>query len=224
MAFSHLAMPAFMARVFRPLAAATTNVATSGSAGVSTKTPSLPEGAELATVAAGCFWGVEHIYRKHFKDVKAGGGLYDARVGYTGGSTSNPTYRDVCSGTTGHAEALQITFDPAKISYRELIEFLYRTHDPTTANRQGNDRGTQYRSAIYYHSPQQEAIAREVTKQIQEAGWFGHGVPITTEIQPATQWYDAEEGHQLYLDRNPMGYQCENHFVRKFADLPASQL
>ncbi|KAJ1330827.1 peptide-methionine (S)-S-oxide reductase [Microdochium nivale] len=224
MAFSHLAMPAFMARVFRPLAAATTNVssgANGSSAGISTK--ALPEGAELATVAAGCFWGVEHIYRKHFKDAKSGGGLYDARVGYTGGSTTNPTYRDVCSGTTGHAEALQITFDPAKISYRELIEFLYRTHDPTTANRQGNDRGTQYRSAIYFHSPQQERVAREVTEQVRAAQWFGSS-PITTEIAPAGPWYDAEEGHQLYLENNPSGYQCENHFFRKFSDLPASQL
>ncbi|KAH7034544.1 peptide methionine sulfoxide reductase MsrA [Microdochium trichocladiopsis] len=215
-------MPAFMARLFRPLTSVTTNVsgATNGAAGINR---ALPEGAELATIAAGCFWGVEHIYRKHFKDAKNGGGLYDARVGYTGGTTSNPTYRDVCSGTTGHAEALQITFDPTKISYRELIEFLYKTHDPTTANRQGNDRGTQYRSAIFFHSPQQEAIAREVTEQVQAAQWFGSS-PITTEIKPATQWYDAEDGHQLYLERNPHGYQCENHFLRKFAPLPASSL
>jgi len=219
MAFSQLAMPAFMARLFRPLSSVTTNV--SGATNGAATSKALPEGAELATVAAGCFWGVEHIYRKHFKDAKNGGGLYDARVGYTGGSTTNPTYRDVCSGTTGHAEALQITFDPKKITYRELIEFLYKTHDPTTANRQGNDRGTQYRSAIYYHTPDQERIAREVTDQVAAAQWFGSS-PITTEIKAAGPWYDAEDGHQLYLDRNPHGYQCENHFVRKFAPLPGS--
>jgi len=188
----------------------------------------IPAGAETATLASGCFWGVEHIFRKHFKDAKDGGGLYDARVGYTGGKTSNPSYRQVCSGTTGHAEALQLIYNPAVITYRDLIEFFYRTHDPTTKNAQGNDRGTQYRSAIFYHSPEQERVARAVTEQVKEAGWFsrrnkmGVVVPeeITTQIAPAGKWYDAEGMHQEYLTENPYGYQCPTHFVRGLPALP----
>ncbi|KAJ1323684.1 peptide-methionine (S)-S-oxide reductase [Microdochium nivale] len=188
----------------------------------------LPAGAEQATLAAGCFWGVEHIYRKHFPSAEAGGGLYDARVGYTGGDKSNPSYRQVCSGTTGHAEALQLTYDPSKITYRDLIEFFYRVHDPTTKNAQGNDRGTQYRSAIFFHSPEQERIARHVTQQVADAGWFTRrnrmGVvvpePIVTQIAPAGKWYDAEGMHQEYLDANPSGYQCPTHFLREMPSLP----
>ncbi|KAH7014490.1 peptide methionine sulfoxide reductase MsrA [Microdochium trichocladiopsis] len=188
----------------------------------------IPEGAEKATLAAGCFWGVEHIFRKHFKDAKDGGGLYDARVGYTGGDKSNPSYRQVCSGTTGHAEALQLIYNPSRITYRELIEFFYRIHDPTTKNAQGNDHGTQYRSAIFTHSAEQDRIAREVTQQVKDARWFmrrnrmGVVVPedITTQIVPAGKWYDAEGMHQEYLTDNPYGYQCPTHFVRGMPPLP----
>lgn len=118
------------------------------------------------TGASGCFWGTEHIFRKHYADK----GLLDAKVGYIGGkdSSKNPSYEEVCTGRTGHAEAVQIKFDPAKVSYGELVEFLYRTHDPTTKDRQGNDRGTQYRSAIFPHNEEQLEEAKKVTQQIQE--------------------------------------------------------
>ncbi|OAA55244.1 Peptide methionine sulfoxide reductase MsrA [Niveomyces insectorum RCEF 264] len=172
----------------------------------------IPATAQKATVAAGCFWGVEHEYRKHF----GGKGLYDARVGYIGGDAQNPSYRAVCSGQTGHAEATQITFDPARISYRQLIEFFYRMHDPTTKNQQGNDRGTQYRSGIFYHDEEQAAIARDVTAKANEQWWHGR---IVTEILPAGQWWDAEDYHQLYLEKNPSGYVCASHHLRPFPDL-----
>lgn len=172
----------------------------------------IPEGAERATVAAGCFWGVEHMYRKHFGSK----GLYDARVGYIGGDSSNPSYRAVCSGNTGHAEATLLIYDPTRISYTQLLEFFYRMHDPTTPNSQGPDQGTQYRSGIFYHSPEQEKIAREVTAKANEQWYKGK---IVTEILPANQWWDAEEYHQLYLDRNPGGYECPSHFLRSFPEL-----
>ncbi|KAK4109339.1 methionine sulfoxide reductase A [Canariomyces notabilis] len=174
--------------------------------------PTIPEGAERATVAAGCFWGVEHLYRKHFADK----GLYDARVGYIGGDTANPSYRAVCSGNTGHAEATLLIYDPTRLSYTQLLEFFYRMHDPTTLNQQGPDRGTQYRSGIFYHSPEQEKIARDVTRRANEQWWGGR---IVTEILPAKQWWDAEDYHQLYLTKNPHGYECPSHFLRSFPDL-----
>ncbi|KAL2022051.1 hypothetical protein VTK56DRAFT_6095 [Thermocarpiscus australiensis] len=172
----------------------------------------VPEGAEKATVAAGCFWGVEHLYRKHFGDK----GLYDARVGYIGGDASNPSYKAVCSGNTGHAEATLLLYDPSRLTYAQLLEFFYRMHDPTTKNQQGPDRGTQYRSGIFYHSPEQEAIARDVTRRANEQWWGGK---IVTEILPAKQWWDAEEYHQLYLTKNPHGYECPSHFLRPFPEL-----
>ncbi|KAM7188487.1 peptide methionine sulfoxide [Rhypophila sp. PSN 637] len=184
----------------------------SQSAAMSTAPVTIPEGAEKATVAAGCFWGVEHMYRKHF----GGKGLYDAWVGYIGGDSSNPSYRAVCSGQTGHAEATQIIYDPNKITYSQILDFFYRMHDPTTSNQQGPDRGTQYRSGIFYHSPEQETIAREITKKANEQWWHGK---IVTEILPAKQWWDAEDYHQLYLDKNPAGYECPSHYLRKFPDL-----
>ncbi|KAF1833880.1 peptide methionine sulfoxide reductase msrB/msrA [Decorospora gaudefroyi] len=171
-----------------------------------------PPGAQTATVAAGCFWGVEHMYRREYK----GKGLYDARVGYIGGDTENPGYRAVCSGRTGHAEALQISYDPTQLSYRTLLEFFYKMHDPTTPNRQGPDVGTQYRSAIFYHDAEQEKIARDVTQKVDQQWWKGG---VATEILQAGRWWDAEEYHQLYLDHNPGGYECPSHFLRKFPDL-----
>jgi len=172
----------------------------------------IPEGAEKATVAAGCFWGVEHMYRKAFE----GKGLYDARVGYIGGDSKSPSYRSVCSGRTGHAEALQITYDPSKLTYRTLLEFLYRMHDPTTLNSQGPDTGSQYRSGIFYHSPEQKAIAEEVTKKVDEQWWKGK---VCTQILEAGEWWDAEDYHQKYLELNPSGYECPSHYLRKFPDL-----
>ncbi|KAF2273104.1 peptide methionine sulfoxide reductase msrB/msrA [Westerdykella ornata] len=183
---------------------------------------SIPEGAQKATVAAGCFWGVEHMYRKQF----ANNGLIDARVGYIGGDATNPSYRAVCSGRTGHAEALQVVYDPEKVSYRTLLEFFYKMHDPTTPNSQGPDVGPQYRSAIFFHTPEQEQIAKDVTDKVNKQWWKGK---VVTEIVPAGQWWDAEAYHQLYLDKNPMGYECPSHFLRKFPPLqddsrPESQL
>ncbi|KAH6651304.1 peptide methionine sulfoxide reductase MsrA [Chaetomium tenue] len=172
----------------------------------------VPEGAERATVAAGCFWGVEHLYRKHFADK----GLYDARVGYIGGDAADPSYKAVCSGNTGHAEATLLIYDPTRLSYTTLLEFFYRMHDPTTLNQQGPDTGSQYRSGIFYHTPEQEAIARDVTKRAGEQWWGGK---IVTELLPAQQWWDAEDYHQLYLDKNPHGYECPSHFLRPFPDL-----
>ena len=152
------------------------------------------------------------MYRKNFD----GKGLLDARVGYVGGDSQNPSYRAVCTGRTGHAEALQIFFEPDKLSYRTLIEFLYKMHDPTTANRQGPDVGTQYRSAIFYHNEEQEKEARNITKLVGEQ-WYKK--PISTEILPAGEWWDAEDYHQRYLDVNPGGYECPSHFIRSFPPL-----
>ncbi|PNP48099.1 peptide-methionine (S)-S-oxide reductase [Trichoderma gamsii] len=175
-------------------------------------TTSLPEGAQRCTVAAGCYWGTEHLYRKHF----SGKGLIDAKVGFIGGDLTNPSYRAVCGGKTGHAEAAEIIFDPSQVSYRQLIEFFYRMHDPTTLNRQGPDTGPQYRSAIYFHNDEQERIARDVTEKANAQWWQGK---IVTEIAPAGQWWTAEEYHQLYLERNPDGYECPSHFLRPLKDL-----
>ncbi|EEH18744.2 peptide-methionine (S)-S-oxide reductase [Paracoccidioides brasiliensis Pb03] len=161
-----------------------------------------PENAQEATFAAGCFWGVEHLFRKKFG---GGKGLLDARVGYCGGESRSPSYRSVCSGTTGHAEALRIIFDPSIVTYRQLVEFFYRMHDPTTLNRQGQDVGTQYRSAIFTHSEEQQNIAKLVTEKVATEWWKR---PVKTLVVPAGQWWDAEEYHQLYLDKNPGGYEC----------------
>ncbi|KAK8035454.1 hypothetical protein PG993_010449 [Apiospora rasikravindrae] len=205
--------PNFISRLFRPLTTSS-RLGVSGSEGgmASSSTSTIPDGAEKATVAAGCFWGVEHMYRKHF----AGKGLYDARVGYIGGDSSNPSYREVCGGRTGHAEAAQIIYDPKQLTYRDLLEFFYKMHDPTTANSQGPDVGTQYRSAIFTHGPEQDKVAKEVTAKASEQWWKGG---VVTDIVPAGQWWDAETYHQLYLDKNPGGYECPSHFLRKFPPL-----
>ncbi|KAK0216002.1 peptide methionine sulfoxide reductase [Armillaria fumosa] len=167
---------------------------------------------EIATFASGCFWGVEHIFLKHYPPTQ-GKGIIKTTVGYTGGkeTSQNPGYRAVCSGQTGHAEAVKIEFDPAIVKYDELVEFFYRTHDPTTANRQGADTGTQYRSAIFTNSPEQEAIAKRVTEEVQVRHFTPKGKTIVTEILEAGPWWDAEEYHQLYLFKNPSGYQCPTH-------------
>ena len=145
---------------------------------------------EKATFAAGCFWGVEASFR-------ALPGVLDAIVGYTGGNLPNPTYRDVCTDSTGHAEALEITFDPGKISYDQLLDHLWQMHDPTTVNRQGPDFGTQYRSAIFFRTPEQEEVAH-ASRQRWQARF---SKPIATEIVPASTFYRAEEYHQRYLEK-----------------------
>jgi len=200
-------MPTFIHRLFRPFTSST-RLGLNPESGASIT----PEGASKATFAAGCFWGVEHMFRKAFENK----GLYDARVGYIGGDTKNPSYRSVCSGGTGHAEALQVTYDPAQITYRQLLEFFYRMHDPTTSDRQGPDTGTQYRSGIFYHDAEQERVAREVTKLVNEKWWKGK---VVTQILPAGEWWDAETYHQKYLDKNPSGYECPSHFLRSFPPL-----
>jgi peptide-methionine (S)-S-oxide reductase len=145
-----------------------------------------------ATFAAGCFWGVEDAFRQ----VK---GVTSATVGYLGGTLKDPTYKDVCSGRTGHAEAVEVEFDPQKVSYNELLAVFFQTHDPTTLNRQGPDHGTQYRSAIFFQDPQQEAAARQAKAALEQAKVFQR--PIVTEIVPATQFYRAEEYHQQYFEK-----------------------
>lgn len=158
---------------------------------------------EIAILAGGCFWGMEEIIRKI-------PGVIETTVGYTGGTTKNPTYQEVCTGTTNHAEAIQIVFDPKKITYRELLGYFFRMHDPTTPNRQHNDVGTQYRSAIFYQSEEQKKAATEVKEQLNASGKFRK--PIVTEIAAATEFYSAEGYHQDYLQKNPGGYNC--HVLR----------
>jgi len=148
---------------------------------------------ELATFGAGCFWGVEVAFRQI-------PGVVDAAVGYLGGTLQNPTYQDVCSGHTGHAEVVQVTFDPSKVSYEQLLDVFWSSHNPTTLNRQGPDVGTQYRSAIFFHSPEQEQIARASKEKLQQSGKFPR--PIVTEITPASTFWKAEEYHQRYLEKH----------------------
>lgn len=145
-----------------------------------------------ATFAAGCFWGVEDAFRQ----VK---GVTSVTVGYTGGTMKNPSYKDVCTGKTGHAEAVEVEFDPTKVSYRELLAVLFQAHDPTQLNRQGPDYGTQYRSAIFFHDAEQEAQAREAVAALDKAGVFKH--PIVTQIVPASEFFRAEEYHQKYFEK-----------------------
>ncbi|HLX08378.1 MAG TPA: peptide-methionine (S)-S-oxide reductase MsrA [Thermoanaerobaculia bacterium] len=147
---------------------------------------------EKATFAAGCFWGVEAAFRNI-------PGVVATTVGYSGGSFPNPTYHDVCTGRTGHAEAVEVEFDPARVSYQELLRAFWENHDPTTLNRQGPDHGTQYRSAIYFHTPEQQAAALASKQQLERAGTFKR--PIVTEITPASAFYRAEEYHQQYLEK-----------------------
>jgi peptide-methionine (S)-S-oxide reductase len=145
-----------------------------------------------ATFAAGCFWGVEEAFREI-------PGVISTAVGYTGGTLKNPTYQDVCSGRTGHAEALEVEYDPARVSYLELLAMFWKSHDPTTLNRQGPDVGSQYRSAIFYHDAEQEKEARESKAILEKEKIFKR--PIVTEITPATEFYRAEDYHQRYFER-----------------------
>jgi peptide-methionine (S)-S-oxide reductase len=165
--------------------------------------PPYAPGAQIAEFAFGCFWGAEKIFWQT-------PGVITTAVGYEGGYTPNPTYEEVCSGQTGHAEAVRVVFDPAKVSYGELLRIFWEAHDPTQGMRQGNDRGSQYRSAIFYATPQQEAEAlaslATYQKRLADAG-YGE---ITTEVAPASEFYFAEDYHQQYLQKNPHGY-CPDH-------------
>lgn len=158
---------------------------------------------EIATLAGGCFWGMEDILRKL-------PGVQNTEVGYTGGVLAHPRYEQVKKGDTGHAEAIRIEFDPSVLSYDALLDTFFRMHDPTTSNRQGNDLGSQYRSAIFYHSSEQKAAAERAIQRATESGRWKR--PIVTEVVPAATFYSAEDYHQDYLEKNPGGYTC--HFLR----------
>jgi len=152
---------------------------------------------EKATFGAGCFWGVEAAFRQ----MK---GVVSTAVGYMGGTLTNPTYQDVCTDRTGHAEVVQVEFDPAQVSYQDLLRVFWENHDPTTLNRQGPDVGTQYRSVIFYHTPEQQAAAQASKAALEKSGAFRR--PIVTEIQPAPEFWRAEEYHQQYLEKRGLAH------------------
>ena len=154
----------------------------------------------IATLAGGCFWCLEAVY----ENLR---GVTKVESGYMGGTTANPTYRDVCSGTTGHAEVVQVTFDPAVVSFADLLDVFFTIHDPTTLNRQGNDVGTQYRSAVFYHSPDQKQVAEAKIAELTAAELFDR--PIVTEVTTAGPFYKAEEYHQGYYRANPEQGYCQ---------------
>ncbi|HMQ11716.1 MAG TPA: bifunctional methionine sulfoxide reductase B/A protein [Oligoflexia bacterium] len=158
---------------------------------------------ETAILAGGCFWGVEELIRQL-------DGVLSTEVGYTGGTLVNPKYEQVKTGETGHAEAIKIEFDPSKIGFAELLEFFFKMHDPTTVNQQGNDIGSQYRSAIFYQNEDQQKIAQEVIAKVEQSGFWSK--PIVTQVIEQKPFYSAEDYHQDYLQKNPGGYTC--HFIR----------
>src|SRR4051812_10393634 len=169
---------------------------------------------ETATLGGGCFWCLEAVYQ----ELK---GVQQVESGYTGGHVTDPTYEQVCEGSTGHAEVVRVEFDPAVVSYREILEIFFTIHDPTTLNRQGNDTGTQYRSAIYYHSPEQQETAKQVIACMASV-W---DAPIVTELAPAGDYYKAEGYHQNYFRQNPLQGYCAfvvapkvSKFRKTFAD------
>ena len=179
---------------------------------------------ETATLGAGCFWCVEAV----FDDLR---GVEDVLSGYSGGHADNPNYQQVCSGTTGHAEVIQIRFDPSEVSFREILQVFFTVHDPTTLNRQGNDVGTQYRSAIFYHSDEQQRVAEEVIREIADAGIYDD--PIVTEVVPFDKFWPAENYHQEYFSNNPNQPYCtavvapkvakfRKNFVDRLKSRPAS--
>jgi peptide-methionine (S)-S-oxide reductase len=165
---------------------------------------------ETATLGGGCFWCLEAL----FEQLE---GVESVKSGYAGGKVPNPSYEQVCSGTTGHAEVVQITFDPEKISYRELLEVYFTIHDPTTLNRQGGDVGTQYRSVIFYHTPEQEKVAKEVIEKLETSGIWES--PIVTELEEYKEFYPAEEYHQEYYRRNRAQPYCQAVITPKLAKL-----
>lgn len=168
---------------------------------------------DTATFAAGCFWGVEEFFRQI-------PGVIKTEVGYTGGKTSNPKYDQMHDGSTGHAESVEIVFDPNVVSYQSLLDKFFKVHDPTTLNRQGNDQGTQYRSAIFYNSEKQKEEAMAFKAKVDKSGAWKK--PVVTEIAQAQKFWPAEDYHQKYLVKNPGGY--DNHYLRKISfDVPAKK-
>jgi len=176
----------------------------------STPSTSTPSRTEVATFGAGCFWCVEAVLEQL-------SGVIDVSSGYMGGQVPNPTYKQVCTGTTGHAEVAQVTFDPGKISYEKLLDYFWKLHDPTTPNRQGNDVGTQYRSAIFYHSEAQRQTAEKSKQALEESKKFSS--PIVTEITKAGPFYKAEDYHQDYYQLNKSQPYCRYVIVPKLDKL-----
>jgi peptide-methionine (S)-S-oxide reductase len=174
-------------------------------------TDEVPQGLEVAIFGLGCFWGAEEVYWQL-------PGVWSTSVGYAGGETPHPTYEEVCSGRTGHTEAVRIVFDPAQVSYADLVKQFFEVHDPTQGMRQGNDIGTQYRSAIYFTTPEQERVARELTAVYGAELKRRQLGDITTEIAPAPAYYYAEGVHQQYLAKNPFGYRCHANTGVKFPE------
>jgi peptide-methionine (S)-S-oxide reductase len=166
----------------------------------------------VATLAGGCFWCIETVFNRLR-------GVESAVSGYMGGHTANPTYKDICNGDTGHAEVVQVSFDPDVISYRELLDVFFTLHDPTQLNRQGNDVGTQYRSAIFWHTPEQKAEAEVVIAELTAAKQFD--APIVTEVTEATTFYPAEDYHQRYYEQNPHQPYCQFVVAPKVAKAEA---
>lgn len=154
---------------------------------------------QIATFGSGCFWCTEAVFQQV-------DGVTKVESGYSGGKVKNPSYREVCSGRTGHAEVIQLTYDPSKVSFEELLEIFWGTHDPTTLNRQGADEGTQYRSVIFYHTPEQKQLAEEYKRKLDASGAFSN--PIVTEISPLTNFYKAEDYHQNYYNLNGTAPYC----------------
>jgi peptide-methionine (S)-S-oxide reductase len=171
-----------------------------------------PDGTELATFGSGCFWCTEAVFQQ-LKGVK------QVVSGYSGGHVPNPTYKQVCEGSTGHAEVIQLTFDPKVVSYPELLEVFWRTHDPTTPNRQGNDRGTQYRSVIFYHSEEQKALAERYREKIDAAGVFN--APVVTVIEPYQAFFPATQDHQNFYSSHPQQGYCRAVIAPKLEKLRA---
>ena len=161
---------------------------------------------QTVVLAGGCFWGMEEVFRKI-------PGVLSTQVGYSGGKTKSPSYEEVSSGSTGHAESIKISYDPKKITYETVLKYFFRSHDPTTLNRQGNDVGTQYRSAIFYSTPQEKAEAEKVISIVNKSNKWGK--PVATKLEAASVFYPAEEYHQKYLVKNPHGY--NDHYLRDFS-------
>jgi peptide-methionine (S)-S-oxide reductase len=177
---------------------------------MNTDSPSDPRRREVATLAGGCFWCIEAVFDRLR-------GVDKVESGYAGGARPNPTYEQVCTGATGHAEVIQVTFDPSVLSFREVLDVFFVVHDPTTLNRQGADAGTQYRSAVFYHSPEQKEIAeRRIAELNAEGVW---GAPIVTEVVPLTTFYPAEDYHQSFYRRNPNQGYCRIAIPPKLAKL-----
>lgn len=176
-------------------------------AGKEKKTMEQVNKTQIATFAGGCFWGTEYAYEKV-------PGVIKTEVGFMGGKVDNPSYKRICAGDTMHAEVVQVEFDPNKVSYLKLVEYFFKIHDPTTVDRQGPDVGTQYRSAIFVHDPNQQQIARDVIAELTKKKVFKR--PIVTQVVPAQTFWKAEDYHQQYFDKNPARAEAMCHFIPKF--------